>query len=172
MKKALMTLSIASLLSMNAFAADKLIKTCETSLPDLDGTGQSAPMKIEIFQKKDSKYYALVTQTVAGFKGSFKEEAEVSEHEVCEGLTGGDDLGSEDLNLAEQLVSHAMALEYDPIMEGRMSTGIDLKKVRRAKVFDFSKEGDMGKMAIVEAKDKNGKTLGSYLGGFLISSCK
>lgn len=172
MKTSIFTFAILSLLSVQAFAVDKLIKTCETTI-SLPGETKSIQSKIEVFQKSGKEFYARVTNIHDGNTESFEQKATVTEEKVCEGLTGVMDESIKDLNLAEQLVSHAMSLENDEIFQGALKSGIDLKKVRSAKVFNFTgSEDNIGLSAIVEAKDKNGKTLGSFFGGMLISPCK
>jgi hypothetical protein len=172
MKTTLLTFAIVSLLSVPAFAADKLIKTCETQF-SMPGDSKSIDSKIEIFQKSGNQYYARVTHFNDGHASSFEQKATVTEEKVCEGLTGVMDDSIKELNLAEKLVSHAMSLEYDEIFEGALKSGVDLKKVRSAKVFNFtSKDDNIGMSVIVEAKDKKGKTLGSFVGGMLLTPCK
>jgi hypothetical protein len=56
------------------------------------------------------------------------------------------------LNLAQQFTE-------DPIFEGAFSVGLDLKKIRSAKVYTIGKATNMGLTAIVEAKDEAGNDL-------------
>jgi hypothetical protein len=65
-----------------------------------------------------------------------------------------------------------MTLENDLDFEGQFTTGINLKKVDSAWVFTIGEVTNMGGTSIVEARDAKGKTLGSFLGGFLVSPCK
>ena len=63
-------------------------------------------------------------------------------------------------------------LSEDPEFKGVYKTGIDLKKVRSAKVYTIGDADEMVSTAIVETKDANGKLLGSFVGGFLVFPCK
>lgn len=160
------TLILATLLvSTSSFAA--VIKTCKTtlSMPDSD----PVPSVMEIFEA-DGGYKARVTQKVEGQTSSYEDSASVSEHPVREGLTESTEV--EGLNPAEALIVHAMTLENDPVFEGKLRSGVALKKVRSAKIYAIGEVTNMGGTAIVEARDSKNKALGSYLGGFLISPCK
>jgi hypothetical protein len=65
-----------------------------------------------------------------------------------------------------------MALERDSVYEGKISSGVDLKKVQVVKIYTIGKVTGMGSATVVEALDKDKKFLGSFLGGFLVSPCK
>ncbi len=70
------------------------------------------------------------------------------------------------------MIVHPIKLTEDPDFQGAYSTGIDLYKVRSAKMFTIGDRTNMGSSTIIEAKDANGQVIGSFLGGFLISPCK
>lgn len=152
-------------LSLSAMAAP--VKTCNTSLSMPGET--PVPTKMEIFDV-GGKLSAKVTQTVEGQTSSYEDSATSADYPVREGLTETTEV--EDLNPAESLVVHAMTLENDPVFEGKLKTGVALKKVRAAKIYTVGEATNMGGTAIVEARDARGKALGSYLGGFLISPCR
>lgn len=151
---------IAIAFSFHLFATP--IKTCSTVLqiPEED----AIPSKFEIFESNGS-LTAAVTQKIEGETVSYSEKASVSDHAVQAGLSA--ETESETLNPAEALVVHAMVLEGLG-----MKSGVNLSKVRGARVFTIGEFSNMGGTAIVEARDIKGKTLGSYLGGFLVSPCK
>ena len=83
------------------------------------------------------------------------------------GLIDDDDI---DLNLTERVILHAMGLVEG--FNGFFSVGFDLKEVRTATVYVVGKMGNIGGTAIIEAMGKDGKVLGSYLGGFLVAPCQ
>jgi hypothetical protein len=167
MKYSLLTLAFVSLVTANAFASDQVIKNCNTSLRSLDHEDIVVNYQFKII-KRNNKLLARISQ-----EGSqdLEQNASIIEEKVRKGLTGDlDDVDS--LNTAEKLITHAMSLEEVDPEKKYFDTGLDLRAVRSAKVYDFSVTGDMGMMAIVEAKDETGKVLGSYLGGFMVSPCK
>ena len=151
-----------ALISFNLFAAP--IKTCSTTL-SMPGE-PSIPTKFEM----NEGGVAVVTQKVEGETTSYEEKYVVEVNTVREGLTENSDMDT--LNTAEKLIVHAMNLENDPVFEGKLRTGVKLKNVRSAKVYLIGEVTNMGGTAVVEASDRNGKALGSFLGGFLISACK
>lgn len=156
--------------SIAGFASqESIVKTCSTelSMPDM----QPVSTKIEIAKNADGEFSAITTQTVDGFSMPRTENAQVFlDQEVRQNVLSASD--NSDLNLAEKLISHAMLLENDPVFEGSFSTGLDLTKIRSASVFLVGEISNMGGIAIVESKDENGKNIGSFLGGFLISPCQ
>ena len=171
MKKTILLISAISLMSLSAMASEKkLIKSCSTVF-QMPGESNKIDAKVEIFRNKDSSLVSTLTQTTDGITTSEDEVATVATNSVRPGLVG--ELSEDEtLNEAEQLISHAMLVSEDPMFEGMFSTGIDLKKVRSAKVYTVGESTNLGTSAIVEAKDKNGKILGSFVGGFLVSPCK
>ncbi len=159
------TFILLSLISFNALAAP--VKTCNTTLSMPGET--PVPTKMEIIEV-EGKLVAKVTQKVDGQTVSYEEAASVADFPVREGLTETSEV--ENLNTAETLVVHAMTLENDPVFEGKIRSGVALKKVRSARVYTVGETTNMGGTAIVEARDAKNKALGSYLGGFLVSPCK
>ncbi|MFL5783083.1 MAG: hypothetical protein ACJ76H_00655 [Bacteriovoracaceae bacterium] len=151
--------------SLNGFAGT--VKTCNTLLSLPEET--PIPSRFEVIET-NGILKAVVTQKIEGQTNSYEDTATVGDYSVREGLS--ENTEPEGLNKAEALVVHAMTLENDPVFEGRIKSGVDLKKVRGAKVYTIGEVTNMGGTAIVEARDSKGKALGSYLGGFLISPCK
>ncbi len=152
------------------FAAEKtLVKTCSTTLT-MPGQPLSIETQIEVFKNGDS-LIATVSQKSDGQASSYEDVVEFIEEKVQAGLTA--ELGdTENLNLAEKLIVHALVLTEDPVMENTYSAGFDLRKVRSAKVYTIGSPTNMGLTAVVEAKDESGNDLGSFFGGFLVSACK
>jgi hypothetical protein len=89
-------------------------------------------------------------------------KASILDQVVRKGLTKDTDPYTSNLNIAEGLIVHAMTMESDPLFAGNFSSGINLKKVRSGRVYLIGEPTDMGMTAVVEAKDEQGKTLGSY----------
>jgi hypothetical protein len=89
-----------------------------------------------------------------------------------------DDANEDRMNDAEKLISHAMSLTSNLTFGKHFNVGFDLKQVRFAKVYVVGEPAQtgpssiMGSTAIVEAEDESGKTLGSFVGGYLVSRCK
>lgn len=154
----------------SAFAAvAPVIKTCATDLRFPETEAQ--PLVIYVL-KDGEGYKAQLTKTVGEHSATHEEPVEISEHAIREGLSKDNDPYNNDLNPGELLISHAMEMSTNPIFEGTMSTGMDLSAVRKVKVYGIGKVTNMGRAAIVEASSADGKILGSFLGGFLVSPCK
>lgn len=160
MKKFIIIALGALVLSVAAHANS--IKTCDTVLKTDDS---EVAMKIEIF-KRENKLSADITQE----GGTLTETVDMLENTVRAGISVDSEL--EKLNPVERIIAHAMILTEDPILAGSQSAGLDLKLVRSAKVYMIGATDGMGVFAIVEARNKAGKALGSFVGGFLVSPCK
>lgn len=146
-----------------ASATPELFLKCKTSVA-LDGPPKS--LSVDIF-KDGAKHTAVQKDDY----GQVTLPVEVTEAGVRENLSP--EMVDENLNLAEQMVAFAMAIESDEITKGSMKSGVDLKAVRSAKVFDIDpKRGQLGKAAIVEAKDAQGRSIGNFLSGLLLGPCE
>lgn len=160
MKKFIIITLGAFILSVAAHANP--IKTCDTILKTDDS---EVAMKIEIF-RRENKLTANITQE----GGTLTETVDMLDNTVRAGITIDSEL--EKLNPVERIIAHAMILTEDPILEGTQDAGLDLKLVRSAKVYMIGATDGMGVFAIVDARNKAGKALGSFVGGFLVSPCK
>ncbi len=171
MKTTLLMCSLLLATTLTASANEKeLLKSCSTVLV-MPSTINGMPTKIDVY-KTNNSLMATVTQDVDGEQISYDDEAQVEELPVKAGLTSDPDQEVEGLNLAEKLIAHALMVTEDPITEGVLSAGLDLRKVRSAKIYTIGESTHMGLSAIVEAKDESGKDLGSFFGGFLVTPCK
>lgn len=151
---------VALTFSFSLFATP--IKTCDTVLQ----MPEEAPIRSRfVVNEVNGKLSATVTQMVEGETVSYEDSATVGDFQVKEGLN--EETDPEGLNSAEALVVHAMTVEGLGF-----KSGINLSKVRAAKVFTIGEVTNMGGTAIIEARDARGKLLGSFLGGFLVSPCK
>lgn len=156
----------------SAFATSpELLKSC-TALVKFPGANEKIAeesMKIE-FLKSGEATIARVTKA----SGSMDDEGTVSEHSIRENIKDVtmENVDEFDLNLGEQLISHAMHVTTDEVLKGFMTVDFDLSLARSVKVFLIGKPTNMGAAAVVEAKDASGKVLGSFLGGFLVAPCK
>lgn len=155
-------------MALPVMAKTTLIKQCVTDLKNLDN-GSVVTSDLQIVDK-DGVISSIVKQTQQGYTSSYEDIAIISSDVVREGLTTESD--PDTLNPAERLIVHAMTLTEDPVFGGEYSSGIDLTQVRSATLFQVGQSGNMGSSTIVEAKDKNGAILGSFLGGFLVAPCK
>jgi hypothetical protein len=167
---------LSVLLSVQAFGATALpVKTCSSDLKKMDGSGEIVPTTMSVY-KDHGGIHARVTQTVNGKTASYEDTAEISFHLITHPIDHDlNDVSDEylaQLNLGERLLVHAYTLVNDPAMNGFFSAGLDLKAVRSVRVFQVGAATAYGMSAIIEASDKNGKVLGSFIGGFVVSPCK
>ena len=170
----LMTLS---LMASSAFAGDTIIKRCKTTLGPLDKESLPIDMDFKIVNR-DGNIITVFTENVNGVKSTSESTAEINSYKVREGLEKNldnmDDGQLDTLNPGEMLILHAMAFDNDPEMNKVFNSGIKkLSQVRSVKTYLMNANPqDIGSTTIVEAFDKNGKAMGSFLGGFLVSACK
>jgi len=163
-----LTLMAVIFFATSGFAATSVIKTCSTTFPGIEPGQQSIATKIEILSDGKSMS-AKVTQDGQ----SYDDIAEVNEQSVRADIpTDMESPSLDELNLAEKLISHAIVMSTDPLFEGKFSAGLDLSKVRSAKLYIVGEQTNMGAPAIVEAKDESGAVLGSFLGGFFVTPCE
>lgn len=164
------TWTVIASIALPALAEEvQSLKTCTAYMVDLKNL-QEVPTHIEIY-KKGGAILAKISQTLDGKVSSYDEKAQITENNLREGLTSKS-LDLVDINIAEGLVAQAMALAEDPIFEGRFNAGLNLKAVRTAKVYQIGEATNMGLVAILEAKDKDGKDLGSFVGGSVVAACQ
>ncbi len=149
------------------------MKTCSTVMKSLDGL-RTIAMTMEVFSQEGT-LHAKVSQTFNGEMSSYEDVASFSEHSIRAGLASvvaNEDFDTDELNLGERLIAHAILLSSDPNVGEFFSAGLDLNAVRSAKVYVIGEPASMGMAAIVEAHDESGKTLGTFLGGFVVRPCK
>lgn len=167
MKKNIFFIIIA--FSTSIMAQEQIVlKECSVTMKQLD-TDKGIDINMKVISKNDL-ISAIMSQTINGTNSSYSEVVEVQEESVRAGLSSLSD--TDDLKLSEKLIVHAMIISEDPILGVEYSSGIDLKKVRSAKMYIIGKQTNMGSSTIVEARDEKNQVLGSFLGGFLISPCK
>lgn len=151
----------------HSFAAETVVKECSTTINSPEG-GAPLQLNVKIMSKEDKTVYAKIVENDGKNTSTYDDTAEISEGSVRENLN----VDGDDLNDAERLIAHALNVSKDPVLKKLFSTGIDLTKVRSAKMYLVGERTKFGSATIVEAKDANGKDLGSFLGGFLIGACK
>lgn len=171
MKNTVLICSLLFMASLPVLAGEKeLVKSCSTVLT-MPEEIQKIETRIDIF-KKDIGLVATISQNSNGQTSSYDDEVQIDELKVQAGLTSDIEQNVDNLNLAERLIVHALTLTEDPILKNTFSAGLDLRKVRSAKVYTIGKPTNMGHTAIIEAKNESGNDLGSFFGGFLVSPCK
>ena len=171
MKHFFLTASVLMLAS-SVYANPKLIKSCSTS-----STLEDVKVEMTIDFVRDTAGLTAVNRTsVNGQEMVLRQEARVTKFDVRAGLTAQilESEDFDDLNEAEQLIVHALMLTESPEMKGTQNAGLNLRKISSAKIFTVNEEVEVniGQVSVVEAYDKSGKNLGSFLGGFLVSPCK
>lgn len=168
------TTLLCSLLLMTSYsvlAKDEIVKSCSTII-SMPGEPQKIESQFKIV-KRNGVHVAKIAQKSGGEIVNSEDEVTIQEFKVKSGLKG--DLSNDDdldkLNEGEKIITHALSLTGDPELKGAFSAGIDLSKVRSAKIYTVGKTTKFGSASIVEARDEAGKIIGSFLGGFLVSPC-
>src|SRR3989344_1100554 len=153
MKKSFLLCALALTFTTTVMASEgTLIKSCSTSL-GMPGEEIAVETNISVF-KNDSALSAIVSQTTNGHQMSYGEQVVIEEHKVKAGLNSEILMSDEidNLNTAEKVIVHAMALTEGPDFEDSFSAGLDLTKVRSAKLYIVGEQSNMGMSVIVEAK--------------------
>ncbi|HWU44574.1 MAG TPA: hypothetical protein VN132_14080 [Bdellovibrio sp.] len=156
-------------LASSSFAEDIVLKDCSVSVKIPDASPIQMDMILKVIKKSDNSLASTITQTLNGNIKIYDDVADISEGIVRENLTSKSDVN--ELNAAEELIVHSMTLEEEPSFQHAFLSGIDLKKVRSAKMYRLGK-AEIGSVTIIEARDADNQILGSFLGGFILSPCK
>ncbi len=145
------------------------IKTCTTTLPDLSMTKGSQKAEISVYKLGDG--YRSITEVGSQV---LNDRVTIAEYKIRNDLAqiDPDQVDDYGLNFGESLVLHAMAVESDELLAPIMNSGINLKEVTHVKTYVIGTPSRFGSTTLVEAKNSSGKTLGTYLGGLLVSPCK
>lgn len=153
-------------------AKAKDILSCKTkiAMPDSPTT----EMDIRIFLNNKGDFAATYSTKQNGV--TVKSEVvnvDAMKGSVREGLTG-EDLESDDGSEVERFIVHALAITQDKELKDYFSAGFDLTKVRDATVYLIAPrpEDNIGKAAVIQARDADGKVLGSFLGGLFVTPCQ
>lgn len=156
-------------LAISTFAsAEESVKTCKFTL-NIAGNANIVPTTIQIIKSDDQQLLAKTTQIVDGQSVELPiEDVTISDFSVRENLTSK----SENLNEAEALISGTADFLAMPNMGNKFNVGLDISKIREARVFKVGKFGHMGGTAIIEASDDQKKDLGSFMTGFIPFACE
>lgn len=175
-----MKLFLSSLLLTFSFISHgAILKECHISI-DFEGKSLSLEMSVESDSNKITgklKSFGAEMPTTEQIVPAVIEDFQVRENlpalVLMPQLGYGEDLDQDSLNPAERLIAHAIAMSDIGDENTNLTTGINLEKIRSARVYQFIEEDvNIGSTAIIEAFDKDNKLLGSFYGGFLIGACK
>lgn len=167
------------MLSFSLVGHGAVLKECHTSI---DFEGQSLVLEMSV-QSIENKITGKLKSFGAGSPMVEQEvPAVIEDFDVRENLPAlvllpelgfGEEVDKDSLNSAETLIAHAIAMSDIDDENTNLSTGVALEKIRSARVYQFiEKDVNIGSTAIIEAFDKNQKSLGSFYGGFLIGACR
>lgn len=157
----------------NAAQEDKLIKSCKTTIKWsvlLDDKNPRAEFDIQIKEKSDKSLHAVTVTRSKGETRTFNDRVQVVEGSVREGIT--EDSNIDNLNETESVIAGAMTFT-GKLVDHKMSAGLDLAKVRKAKMYAIGDYTRMGALTVVEAYDQEGAILGSFMGGSIaVGKCE
>ncbi|HEY8269550.1 MAG TPA: hypothetical protein VIG33_01570 [Pseudobdellovibrionaceae bacterium] len=147
--------------------AEEIVKTCSIKMK-MPGDNRVIPTTFQIV-KSGNVLIAKTIQTVNGNSGELpNESASIAEFSVRAGLTAN----TPNMNEAENLIQGTEGFLNNPDIGSSFSVGLDIKSVRSAKVYEIGKFTHMGGTVIIEAKDKDGKEMGSFVTGFMPFACE
>lgn len=128
-------------------------------------------MKFTILSKSDGSKYAKIKRKDRGGTFTQTEPVEILEEKVREGLHSDSNLKK--LNIAERYIAFTMDIVSDPELGRYFTAGLDLKKVRSAKLYLMG-DPTLGatRMALIEAKDENNELLGTFFSSLFIAPCQ
>lgn len=160
--------------------AKRIIKSCDTTMATLDNPEIKVDIGVNIYLEAGGKITGAVNKfgMTGGIMPVVVESGEIRANlpkvpgpmdDVSDELA--DELDS--LSNLERTIAHAKSLINEPMFEGMFSLDMNLSKAASGTIYTLIEEGvNIGQTSIVEVKDKDGKVLGSFLGGFLIGQCK
>lgn len=169
MRTKLLSGVILIVLSFPAFAQKvSIIKSCSTILPAFEGYPGSKT-NVTIYQTKKF-LFARALQTDDIYSRSSQLSADIIKDTIrAEIFTKSESI--EDLNPAEIFIHRALTIVEQPKFKGILSAGFNIKKIRSATIYTTGR-GASKIPAIIEAKDKNGQLLGSFLLSTFVTPCK
>ena len=159
----------AMTLALRTQAAEVLVKTCATEIKFV-GDARTIPTLIQIFMLDPKNFKATVHQTMNGVTSTRDHVTTIEVFPVRSGLEPS--LSFDGLNAGERLIMHALLVTENPTYSGTYSAGFDLRAARYVRVYEMQTTGAKVVTALIEAKDGEGKDLGTFLGGYLIGPCK
>ncbi len=157
--------------SAPAGSSRPLVLKCSAHVLSLQDGGKPDDMTFSIFKNKDS-YDGEIVHLIDGKSSTDHQAVTYTKDRVRAGLTPDTDPYTVELNEAEGLIVHAMALTRDPEFRARFSIDFDLDKARSAQVYLLGEATRFGSASLVVASDEKGAVLGPFLGGFIVASCK
>lgn len=158
--------AFSTVYSQGAVSAE-VVKTCKITMK-VPGDDKAIPTTFRIV-KEDSGLKGEFSQLINGQEQAGpSEEASIAEYSVRPNLSES----SNEMNQAEQLILGTSGILQDPTIGSAFSVGVDLKLIRKAKVYQIGQFTHMGGTAIIEAKNENGEILGSFVTGFLPFACQ
>lgn len=166
-------MSAGTVTAYSAIEADAnpvVVKSCliKTSL---DKTQPPIALKLTVYSK-GSSIGGLVSEWTNGVRKSRLARVEALQFKIRTDLVKVTNLEDKSLNPGELLLLQALYLTADPDLKGKLSTGVDIGKVRMINTYYFDRNPkDMGSAALIEAYDETGSYLGSFVGGFLVLPC-
>jgi hypothetical protein len=173
MKPILVICLLVTLTSSARAQYERVVMECATVL-QLPGT---PPTLFRVFSD-GTNHRAVYIQTIVGRRIITPESVKILQESIGENLTWLDAAAGR-LNTAEALIVRARVLTEEKAYRGFFKAGFNLNRARSATVYVIGEEtekmGDgteIGSMFIMEAKDKNGRYLGRFLGGSVVFPCK
>ena len=158
---------ISSTIFNSASFAGEVVKTCSFKIK-MPGDSRVLSTTYQII-KNGAELIAKTTQTENGATNELPvESASIAEFSVRAGLTST----APNMNEAERLIQGTEEYLNTPDFGNSFNVGLNLKSIRSAKVYQIGKFTHMGGSVIIEAKDKDGKKMGSFVTGFMPFACE
>jgi len=155
-----------------SFAYAESIKVCHASMKAFEDKTKTVLINVD-FVKDGAAIKGQIKTLTNGKWAKTTQAASIVENTVREGLSAKTNLDDPTLNTAEKMVILAMMSAEDPVTREIFSAGLDLTKVRSAKLYIVEQKAEtLGMTVVVEAKAQTGTDLGSFLAGFLVLPCR
>ncbi|MCB0349540.1 MAG: hypothetical protein KDD38_00040 [Bdellovibrionales bacterium] len=161
--------ALMTLFTFNIAQASKgeIVKICSFTVK-FPGEASSVPTVYTIV-KSDNQLIAKATQVVEKHPVNLPDEpAIITEFSVRADVSRD----TPDRNLAEDLIAGTIEFLDSEEFRGEFSVGLDLNSIRQAKVYQVGQFTHMGGTVIIEARDQNGKAMGSFVTGFIPFACE
>jgi hypothetical protein len=165
-------ITLVTVLVLSSFANAESIKVCNASMKSFEDPTKTVLIKID-FVKTGDTLEGQINTSMGGHWTQTTQPAKVIKNTVRGGLSAKTNLDDSSLNTAEKMVILAMMATTDPVTRKIFSAGLDLTKVRSAKLYVVEQKAEtLGMTVVVESQDQAGADLGSFLSGFLVLPCR
>ncbi|MBC7740949.1 MAG: hypothetical protein H7061_02050 [Bdellovibrionaceae bacterium] len=147
-------------------SAQTVLKDCSFIIKATEDQAAVATT-FKVVKNGEMMFAQMIQNSVQALSDEVADRVSISQELVRSNLTSK----SEKMNPAEKLIADTMETIGSATDPKIYDINIDLKAIRRAKVYQIGVEDELGSLAIVEAQDEAGRPMGSFLASFVPFMC-